>query len=122
MPEKIYDKIRNATVIYLDIPSKIRIERLVKEYASYEDKYIEYALEKIKKRIGGLNFKIANQALKDGDYNKVAEIALLYYDKAYKYGIEKRKPNSIHKITILKDDPKETGNRILEFYNNFKKV
>ncbi len=121
LPEEIYRKIKNAPVIFIDIPSEVRIERLVKEYANFEDKYIEYALEKIKKRIGGLNFKIANQALKDKDYKKVAEIALIYYDKAYKYGVDKREKGSVHKLDIALDEPKEAGKRIIEFYNEFKK-
>ena len=114
LPEEIYRKIRFAPVIFVDIPIEIRIDRLVKEYTGFEDMHIEFALEKIKKRIGGLNYKLAKQALVENNYSEVAKIALIYYDKAYKYGIDKREKDSITTIEITKDNPKDTANTILK--------
>ncbi len=114
LPEEIYKKIRLAPVVFVDIPIETRIERLVKEYTGFENKHIEFALEKIKKRIGGLNYKLAIQALHENNYKEIAKIALIYYDKAYKYGIAKRDKNSITTIKITKDKPKETAKTILK--------
>ena len=114
LPEEIYRKIRLAPVIFVDIPIEIRIKRLVKEYTGFEDKHIEFALEKIKKRIGGLNFKLAMQALTEKNYQEIAKIALTYYDKAYKYGIKKREENPISVIKITKDNPVNTAKTILK--------
>ncbi len=114
LPEEIYRKIRLAPVVFVDIPIEIRVERLVNEYTGFEDKHIEFALQKIKKRIGGLNYKLAIQALRENNYREVAKIALTYYDKAYKYGINKRKEGSITPIKITKDKPKDTAKTILK--------
>ncbi len=122
LPEEIYKKIRSAQVIFIDIPIEERIKRLIREYSKFKDEYIEFALEKIKKRIGGLNYKIASEALKESNYYQVAKIALKYYDKAYSYGINKREKRSIHSINIPTDDPKHSAKIVLDFYNSFKKA
>jgi tRNA 2-selenouridine synthase len=47
-------------------------------------------LIKIAKRLGGLTLTEALEALDAGNLAKVAEISLKYYDKAYRFSLEKR--------------------------------
>lgn len=118
LPDNLYSKIRNSILIFLEMPKAIRIQRLVKEYSKYDDEMIAFALNKIKKRIGGLNYNDALDALDKKDYNKIADISLTYYDKAYLYGMNKRDHKKIFKIIIEEDNPKMTFQTILKFFNS----
>jgi len=118
LPENLYQKIRSNKVIFIDVPKIYRIERLVKEYANTEIEHLKFALDKIKKRIGGLNYKNSMQALNNRDFASVADITLNYYDKAYWHGINKRDKEKVFTIKINTDDPNYTANIISEYYNS----
>lgn len=118
LPENLYQKIRQSTVIFIDVPKKYRIKRLVAEYSNTNIKHLKFALDKIKKRIGGLNYKNSIEALDNKDFATVVDIVLDYYDKAYLHGINKRKKNTIHKIKIDNDTPKNTAMIISNYLNS----
>jgi len=122
LPESIYFKIRDASVIFLEIPREIRIKRLVKEYSGYNDKLLQKAIDKINKRLGGLNYQATLKALETKDYSKVADITLNYYDKAYLHGLNKRGKEKIFKLKIKEDDPVNTSRIILEYYQNLNNI
>ncbi len=115
LPESIYSKIRNAPVLFIEIPKTLRINRLVKEYSGYNDQLLQNAIEKIKKRLGGLNYQNAIKALENKNYSKVAKITLDYYDKAYLHGLNKREKEKIFKLQIEDDNPVNTSNIIQEY-------
>ena len=54
------------------IPKKFRIERLVKEYAEFDNSLLADAVGRIEKRLGGQNAKEALDALSRNDYEKVS--------------------------------------------------
>jgi tRNA 2-selenouridine synthase len=116
LPEIIYDKIRNSQVIFIDLPKEERIKRLVKEYSGFDNELIKISLNKIHKRIGGQNHKIALSALKENDFYTIAKISLTYYDKAYIFGLNKRNIKKVYKIKIEKDNPDSTAKIISDFY------
>lgn len=113
MPESLYQKIRNSIVVFLDVPKNIREERLVKEYSSFDHKLISAATERIKKRLGGLNVNLALEALENKDYQTVANILLIYYDRAYLKGAGSRDQNTVHLLKIEEDNPKMNAEKVL---------
>ncbi|MFW5645290.1 MAG: tRNA 2-selenouridine(34) synthase MnmH [Bacteroidota bacterium] len=104
IPPELYQQMKEAKLFNLEIPIDERIDRLVKAYSCYEDAQLMDCLHKIEKKIGGQNFKEAAFALKKKDYQKFARIALQYYDKSYRFGLEKKPRNNL--IPIHSD----TGN------------
>ena len=109
IPSALYNQMRKAEVIKLDIPKKVREIRLVKEYANGDIIGLENALTRISKKLGGLKASIALEALRNEDFLKVAEISLEYYDKAYAYGLSKRNPAQVQTMIIEEDDPMKTA-------------
>jgi len=101
IPMALYEKMRAATVYFLDISKEERAWALVGEYAGIEDDLLEKGILRITKRLGGLVTKEALEALKKKDYFTVAMRTLNYYDKAYWKGVQKR---SSHKIVYYKLD------------------
>ena len=118
LPDSIYNKIRNARVIFIEIPKDKRIKRLIKDYAGYDDKLLQKAIDKIKKRIGGHRYQLATKALKNKDYWEVADIALSYYDKAYLFGLNKREKEKIFKLRIIDNNPGKVSKIILDYYQS----
>ncbi len=116
MCEPLYDKIRTSPVVFLEVPKHIREKRLVKEYATFEHKLISEATVRIQKRLGGLNVKLALEALEKNDYQTVASILLIYYDKAYLKGLSYRDQSKVYRVRTDKDDPKANAELVLGFY------
>ena len=61
------------------------------------------------------NYKKAIQALENDDYATAAEIALKYYDKAYKFGLSKRNSNKIIELELSSDSAEIAAKEIIEF-------
>lgn len=120
MPKPFYENIRSANLIFIDVPISIRIARLVDEYTGVSNDALFLALEKIQKRLGGLNFKNAHSALLAGDYAEVARITLEYYDKAYLFGVSSREQSRVFKLQLPYNDVHEAAEAILDFSRKLK--
>lgn len=119
--DALFERMRSAEVIKMELPKKERINRLVKEYACFEREVLAHMISKIEKRLGGLNVKKSYESLETNDFATVADITLSYYDKAYNHGLEKREGQTIHSLELKKDNPMENARLILEFYKNLEK-
>ena len=118
MCEPLYESIRTGPVVFLEVPKYIREKRLVKEYATFDHQLIGEATGRIKKRLGGQNVKLALEALDKNDYQTVASILLIYYDKAYLKGLSHRDQSRVYRIRTDKDDPDANAELVLGFYLN----
>lgn len=114
LPNNLWQQMQSSRVIYIQLPKNLRIERLVKEYAFCDKQLLESAILRIAKRIGSNHAKDAFEALAKDDFAKVADITLVYYDKAYKHDSERRKPESIYYLPVEEDNPAETAQKAIE--------
>jgi tRNA 2-selenouridine synthase len=117
LPEAVWNQLRSSHVINLEVPIENRINFLVSEYGRYPKEELLEATLKIKTRLGGLAYKQIVEAIDNNDLAIAAEILLVYYDKGYKHGIEKRDPETIHNF---KTEEKEFS-KIAEVLLNFCK-
>jgi len=117
IPDPLFQKMRNSTLLKIIVPKPKREKRLVKEYGEFETAELLQSLEKIEQRLGGLATKEARIALESGDIKKVAEITLYYYDKAYHHGNVSRNPKNIFEIEVEKDEPTKTAVVLREYLN-----
>lgn len=101
IPPELYEQMKNSKLFNLEIPMKARISRLINEYSLYEDKHLFDCISRIRKKIGGQNFKEAEIALENKDYKKFAAIALRYYDKTYRFGLHKKQTKNL--ISLYSD-------------------
>ncbi len=100
LPAGLFNQICIAPLVYLDAEKNFRISRLIDDYSSYRTSELEDCIKKISRRLGGLNTKIAIEALKNKDFEKVVDTVLVYYDKTYNYGLDKREPETIYRIPV----------------------
>jgi len=114
LPGGFYETMRSAPVVRVDLPRSLRVRKLAGEYGVFESSKLRQSLFKIKKRLGGQRTKQALQALREGKMERVAEIALSYYDKAYRYGLNKRDENTIKTVRLDRLDAVRNARIILD--------
>ena len=117
IPEELYVQMRIAPVIKINIPRNERIKFLIQEYGNFNGELLKQSILKIQKRLGGLNTKDALKAIDEGNLEKVTDISLNYYDKAYNYGISKRPDGTVTEIELTTINPIENAKKIVNLRN-----
>lgn len=119
IPEPFFEKMRKCTVVRVEMPLELRVERLVKDYTGFPKKDLIEATERITRRLGGQHAKRAIESIENDDFKTAIEIVLHYYDKAYNYGLSKREEEKIHHISVDTTDAVENAKKILAFAETF---
>jgi tRNA 2-selenouridine synthase len=116
IPEPFWMKMKNSSLIFVDVDKKIRVERLVNEYAGFDEELLGNSIKRISQRLGGLNTRLAIEALANKDFNKAASVLLDYYDKAYLKGISDRDPSMVYNLNLGSGNPEINAVKVIEFY------
>lgn len=111
----LWNQMQHAPVAFIEVPLDERVNYLVKNYGRFDHELLKEAIDRIKKRLGFDNHKIALEALALADYARVAKILLVYYDKAYLNGVSKREQSFVHPISIAANDPIQNAKRLLKW-------
>ena len=90
LTDEFYAALTAAPVVVVEQPLAWRVERLVRQYAGYPKEGLAESFNKIRKRLGGQHLNAALAALERDDFATAAEVALVYYDKAYHHYGERR--------------------------------
>ena len=116
IPKKFFNKMNSSTLVLIQEPMENRIKNIYNEYVSKEieltDEHkvlisLRSKLQKISKRLGGTNYKIVDNLIKDAfqknDYNIhyewIKTLLESYYDKMYDYQINQKKDRCIESGT-----------------------
>jgi len=105
VPEGFWKYMRRAPLYNIEVPQHDRIQNLVADYAGCAAQELEAAFFRIEKKLGGQHLKSALEALGAGNYAGAAEIALKYYDKTYRHGLENTSAASVHLLDFETGDP-----------------
>lgn len=87
-----------APLLYVDVPQPLRVNRLAKEYGVNHIEGLKQSLTNIRKRLGGLEWKEAMEALELSDFEKAVRITLNYYDKTYEHNLAQQKDREVRKL------------------------
>lgn len=104
MPDNFFNRMLQSPVIALMMSMETRLPRLIREYTKYPQEMIIGSIMKISKRLGGERTKAALDAVHNDDYATAIRITLEYYDKAYNYGLSKRKEGQVIFVNTETDD------------------
>ena len=91
IPNSFWESMRKSPVFFLDIPFEERLNYLVNTYGNFEKEMLAESIERIQKRLGGLETKTAINLLAENNTRDCFSILLKYYDKLYKKGLHNRK-------------------------------
>ncbi len=95
IPHGLWLQMKKATIIKLNIPFEVRVQKLVLDYTTFDINALKACVVKISQQLGTLNTKLCLQHLDEGHLADVARLSLLYYDKAYNYNYDKNKEQQI---------------------------
>jgi tRNA 2-selenouridine synthase len=118
IPDCFYEKMQDSPTIVLMMDIEHRLPRLIREYSNFPVESLKESILKISKRLGGDNTKDALDAVGHGDFSKAIEISLRYYDKAYRYGLKKKKIKNLIFVETDTDDIAVNAMRILKAAGN----
>lgn len=102
LPYTLWLQMKQATIIKLDIPVELRVQKLVEDYTTTDITALKECVLKISEKLGGDNARLCIQYLDEGRLADVAGRTLQYYDKAYTnlYGNKKQPMISLASDTI----------------------
>jgi len=112
VPDMLFEKLMSAPLVMYDLERERRLDRLVREYGCFETESLAQSVRKIEKRLGGARTQEALQALDDGDYRKVADITLEYYDKSYAKSLGRRE-SPVMTLKETEDDPSAVAEKLI---------
>ena len=114
IPIEFFNTMSVSPQIIAVMEKELRISRLVKDYGGYPKQELKVCIEKISKKLGGLNTKSAIAFLEDGNLEQAVDISLYYYDKTYNFGLSRKNSSEIIMIQMESSDPKKNANKIIE--------
>lgn len=117
LPDGLYFQMRSAKVACIDLSFEARVNYLSEAYGKFKKEELITATERITKRLGGQNVKLAVEAIEAGDLKTACEISLLYYDKSYGYGLSHRDQKNIIKFPFDKLNAAEIAASIKNIKN-----
>jgi tRNA 2-selenouridine synthase len=120
IPDEFYLNMQDSPVIVLEMDLKTRLPRLMEEYSAYSHESLKESILKISKRLGGDNTQLAIKAVEEGKIDQAIEISLIYYDKAYQYGLKKKISKNLIYIRTDTDDIKTNALKVLDAAGNIK--
>lgn len=116
IPDAVYDQIRLAPVIELNVPLPLRLKRIMDEYGSFPADELIACTAKLKKRLGGLRLQEALDALENDRRLDWLTILLDYYDATYDYGSKLRATGSVFPLERFDaETTPEYADRLIEF-------
>lgn len=91
IPNVFWNKMENSMVYFLDVPFETRLNYLLPIYGELPSEKIGNAIQRIKKRLGGLETKNALNYLQGGNLKACFRILLTYYDRWYLKALNAKK-------------------------------
>ena len=95
IPEGFWNQMKSSSKIFLIRDFEERLDQIMLDYSCFPVKDLIISMQRIGKRLGPQHVKRAIELLENGEIREAFKIALVYYDKAYLFGLEKNKAAEI---------------------------
>jgi tRNA 2-selenouridine synthase len=106
IPTPVWDLMLAAPLYIIEKTFDERLALTIQEYGHFNAKILSTSFQKISKRIGPLNTKIALELLQENNIGEAFRIALSYYDRSYDFNASKKE-----RIVNENIDAKELSNK-----------
>ncbi|MCC6721285.1 MAG: tRNA 2-selenouridine(34) synthase MnmH [Bacteroidia bacterium] len=117
IPYEFYSNYRKANIIVLNIPFERRLNNLVKVYGKYDKMEIVESFKKINKKLGGQHVQAAIEFVANDKLKDAAALALKYYDKTYKYGLQNKNTDQIFETSFEEESISDITQKLIETAN-----
>ena len=112
LPPQIFQLMRDASVIELQVAREQREQRIHREYCGFDAGLLAQHTHRIAKRLGPQHLKKSLEFLHEGNKTEWMKIILDYYDKTYTHSNAQRDSGKIRKVAFDWDIP-EQGTGVL---------
>jgi tRNA 2-selenouridine synthase len=89
LPNAIFDHMRKSPFLFIEIPYDLRLNHIVKHYGIFDKELLGDSIQRISKRLGGLETKNALKFLEENNIEDCFKILLNYYDRFYRNNAQK---------------------------------
>ncbi|MHA4845998.1 tRNA 2-selenouridine(34) synthase MnmH [Flavitalea antarctica] len=100
VPRPFWTQMQAGRFVNIQLPVELRVESLTAEYGSLDQNFLIDSTEKIRKRLGSEQCKMAVAAIKENRMADFIRQVLMYYDKAYKKGLSQKTPAIFHAVKL----------------------
>ncbi|MEI8047822.1 MAG: tRNA 2-selenouridine(34) synthase MnmH [Bacteroidota bacterium] len=114
LPDTFHQAMLKAKLFFIELPKDYRIKRLVDEYACFDKSVLQSVLEHLGQYMGAYQAREVLLALQQDDFEKVADITLVYYDKLYENSLTRRPVRDLVKIPLESGGVKEHAGIVLK--------
>ncbi len=114
LPLPLWNSMEKAPLFTIRVPHASRVRSLVEEYGSFPVPLLLEQVRKLQKRLGGVRTKAVMEALERNDLEAACETLLLYYDRAYQYGIDQREDSRVRTIETDETSPEHLAQMLIE--------
>jgi tRNA 2-selenouridine synthase len=122
VPDAFWKQMRKAALICIEVPLHLRLEKLVAEYGVLDKDFLTECTERIRKRLGPEQTRDAVQAVRDDRMADFVALLLVYYDKKYRKGLEKRNKDTLHFVQVDSADYSSIAQKLKTVADNISAV
>jgi tRNA 2-selenouridine synthase len=112
VPDPLFTAMIQAPIIQIERSRAERVQILLKEYGGQNPQALIAATERISRKLGGQNAQVAIAAIDQGDLATAIHLVLDYYDKSYRYDLERRQVE-IYPVDLTGLDRPTSGDQLL---------
>jgi len=117
VPEMFHKHLRQAPVLELERTEVDRVNHLLGMYGDASRASLVEAFQRIRTKLGGQHAQAAVALVEEGDLASAARLALVYYDKTYRHGLDAR--DRTRAVDGRGLNPEETAERCLDSHNTW---
>jgi tRNA 2-selenouridine synthase len=117
VPETFHKHLRQAPVLELERTGDDRVRHLLSMYGDASRTALTDAFERIRTKLGGQHAQAAIAHVEAGELAEAARIALVYYDKTYRHGLDQRE--RMRAVDGRGLDPMKTAERCVSAHNEW---
>ncbi len=115
VPRGIFEQMRTAQIIDIQLPAEERVDFLNDDYGVLDKEFLKESVLKISKRLGPNETKLSLLAIDENRMKDFIRQVLVYYDKTYQRGQEKREKSTIHSLPLERIAPSENAKTIITY-------
>jgi tRNA 2-selenouridine synthase len=112
VPPELFQQMEAAPTLEVVRPLAERLDILVQVYGETSREGLIAATERIRKRLGGQRTQTAVELIRQNHPHEVCKIVLDYYDRTYRYDLERRQ-QVIPQIDITGQDPEAAAKLLM---------
>jgi tRNA 2-selenouridine synthase len=119
IPNDMWQQLRNAKVLFLEIPQRERLEFIIGEYGEFSQEKLIDGIKRIERRMGGKETQETIENLSHGNLREASKRLLDYYDKSYSFSLKKRIAANIIHLQSNTYDAKTNAEIILNWKQKY---